>query len=101
MYSGTEPAILLLNKAVFVVVDADSAERTFREVEDLVAVGRPFAGDQVGLVIAVEMHFIVAAIDRLALLKFGHDVRVAGGGYKGREPVKPREDAILDFAWRH
>src|SRR5262249_42937142 len=59
------------------------------------------AGDQVRLVIAVEMDLVGAVADLLALLQLIGDVRVAGRRHEGREPVKPGYDAVLDFPRGH
>ena len=71
------------------------------EVEDLVALGRPFAGDQVRLVIAVEMHLVGAIAELLALLELLDDVRIAGGRHERREPVEAGHDPVLDLAGRN
>src|SRR4029453_17582519 len=52
---GTKPAIGLVDETIFVVVDAHRADGAFAEVEDLVALGRTFAGDGVRLVVSVQM----------------------------------------------
>src|SRR5437016_375174 len=53
-----QPTAGLIDEAVFVVVDADGAERAFAEVPDLMPVGLTLAGDQVELVVAVEIHLV-------------------------------------------
>ena len=50
----------------------------FGEVPDLVALGRPLAGEQVELVIAIEMHLVVGATESLAGSQFVDNVGVAG-----------------------
>ena len=55
-------------EAVLVVVDMHRAERSFREVEDLVPVRRTLAGEYVQLVVAVEVDLVGAPAERLALL---------------------------------
>src|SRR5258708_23299223 len=51
----TQPAVGLVNEPVLVVVNANRADGAFAEVEDLVALGRTFAGDGVRLVVTVQM----------------------------------------------
>ena len=91
----------LVGEAILVVVDPHRAERALGEVEDLVPLRRPLAGDQVGLVVAVEMDLVGAVADLLALEQLVGDVGIAGRGDQGREPVEAGEDAVLDLAGRH
>ena len=62
-----QPALGLVDEAVFVVVDAHRADRAFAEVEDLVPRGGAFAGDRGHLVVAVQMVLVGPVADRLAL----------------------------------
>src|SRR4029078_12876040 len=52
---GTKPAVWLVDVAILVVVNTYRADGAFAEVEDLVALGRTFAGDGVRLVVAIQM----------------------------------------------
>ena len=47
------------------------------------------------------MDLVGAVAELLALLQLLDDVRIAGGGDEGREPVEPGDDAVLDLAGRH
>src|SRR5262245_59324921 len=64
---AAKPAVRLIDEPVLVVADAHRAERRLGEVEDLVALRRPLAGDQVHLVVAVEMDLVRALAKLLAL----------------------------------
>src|SRR5262249_34694293 len=77
------------------------AQGAFGEVVNLVAGRGSFSRDKIQLVIAVEMHlkFLIAKLlPRLELLD---DVWLASGSDKGREPIEPGHDPILDLAGRH
>ena len=67
MVLGTDPAAGLANEAILEIVDPNRGEVAFREVEDLVTSRRPFAGDQVHLVVAVEMVLVGLVAHLLAL----------------------------------
>src|SRR5207248_3599122 len=54
----TEPALGLVDEAIFVIVDADGADRAFAEIEDLMTGGGAFAADGIQLVVAVQMVFV-------------------------------------------
>src|SRR5207302_2023853 len=51
----TQPAGGLVDEAELVIVDAHRPDSAFPEVEDFMTIGRAFAGDQVYLVVAVQM----------------------------------------------
>ena len=91
----TEPASGLVDEAELVVVNAHRADGAFAEVEDFVTRGRAFAGDAGHLVIAVEMVLVGAVAEFHALEQLVGDVRIAGGGEEGREPIHAGEDAVL------
>ncbi len=91
-----QPALRLFNETIFVVVNADRTNGAFAEIEYLVAGGGALAGDRRGLVIAVEMVFICRIPEFHALEQLIGDVRIAGGGEEGREPIHAREDTVLD-----
>src|SRR5262249_48871393 len=67
---AAKPALRLINEAVLVVADAHRPESRLREVEDFVARGRPFAGDEVKLVVAIEVNLVGLVAELLALLQF-------------------------------
>ncbi len=90
------PAVGLIDHVVFPVVDANRAERAFGEVEDLMPVGRPFAGKHIGLVVAVEMLLVGLVASCNALQQLVLDVRLAGDGGQRRKQVEAGEDAVLD-----
>src|SRR6185437_7707713 len=97
----TEPATRLVDEPILVVVDAHGTELAFTEVPDLVPVRRTLAGDQVHLVVAVQMHLVGRTTDLFALPELLDDVRIAGGSQQSRKPVEPGEDTVLDLAGRH
>src|SRR2546427_587800 len=69
-----EPARGLVDETILVVADAHGTKLAFTEVPDLVAIRGALAGDQVHLVVAVEMHFVGAITQLLALLQLFGDV---------------------------
>ena len=77
-------------------------ERALGEVEDLVPLRGALTGEQVQLVVAVEMHLGICD-RRVAFPRWSSldDVGVAGGGDKCGEPVEPGEDAVLNLAGWH
>src|SRR5262245_28693527 len=97
---AAQPAVRLVDEAVLEVADPHRAERRLGEVEDLVALRRPLAGDQVELVVAVEMDLVGPLAELFTLHELVRDVRVARGGDEGREPVEARDDPVLDLAGR-
>src|SRR5262249_40523714 len=96
-----KPAPWLIDEAVLEVVDPYRAERRFGEIEDLVTLRWPLAGEHVRLVVAVEVDLVRRASDVLPLLELVGDVGVAGGGDECREPVEPREYPIFDLPGGH
>src|SRR5262249_27279218 len=93
-----EPAAGLVGEAILEVVDAHRGQRGFSEIENLVTLGRALAGDQVELIVAVEMHLEGLVADLLAGQQFVRNVRIAGGSDEVREPVDPGDDAVLHLA---
>ena len=94
MDRSAEPPVGLVDQAEFAVVDTNRAERAFSEVEDLMPVGRTFAGQQIHLVVAVEVHLVARVAELLALQQLVLDVRVAGqprrtSGSKSRPDMMP------------
>src|SRR5262245_57062295 len=98
---ATQPAVWLIDEPVLVVADAHRTERRLGEVEDLVALRRPLAGDEVHLVVAVQMDLVRAFAELLTFLELLGDIRVTGRGQEGREPVEAGDDPVLDLAGRH
>src|SRR5262249_6531482 len=65
---------------------------------NLVALGRTLASQHIHLVIAVEVHFVSATTELLALSQISRDIAlVSGRGHEGRKPVEPGDDVIFDF----
>src|SRR6516162_10653639 len=56
LLGGTEPAAGLVGKAILEIVEAYRSQCGFSEIENFVAFRRVLSGDQVRLIIAVEMH---------------------------------------------
>src|SRR5580704_6150886 len=93
------PAERLLVELELEVVDADGAELRLAEVEDLVPRRRSFAGDQVHLVVAVQMVLVGLAVHLHALEKLRDNVRIACRRHQRRQPIQSGEDAVLHRAW--
>src|SRR5271157_1358225 len=98
---AANPAVRLIDETVLEVVEAHRAERAFREVEDLMTPRWPLAGEEIKLVVAVEVDLVIPLAELLALLQFLDDARVAGRGHERREPVEPGDEPIFDLAGRH
>src|SRR5690348_8157045 len=60
---------------------------------------RAFAGQEIALVVTVEMHLESLAIRFIALQKLGLDFRLTRGGDQGCAPVLGRKD-VVDLALR-
>ena len=95
-----EPPRRLIGEPILEVADARGSERGFREVPDLVALRRSLAGDEVCLVVAVEVLLVRPVADLLALLELVDDVGIAGRRDEGREPVESGDDRVLHLARR-
>src|SRR5215468_182869 len=93
-----QPSGGLIGKAIFVVLDPHGAQRAFREVEDLAALRGTFAGDEIRLVVAIQVHLVSGSAELRALLEIVDDVGVARRGHEGGQPIEPRDDAVLDPA---
>src|SRR5262249_28328426 len=85
---GAEPATRLIGEAVLVIIDPYRRECALSEVKNFMALRRALAGDQIHLVVAVEVDFVGAIAQLLTLLQLLGDVSVAGRGNEGREPVE-------------
>jgi hypothetical protein len=54
------------------------------------------------LVVTIEVDFVIAIAELLALSKISRDIAlVPGSGNESRKPVEPGNNAILDLAGRH
>src|SRR5215510_2015880 len=80
------------------VVDAQRAQVCAAEVEDLVALGRALAGQQVHLVVAVEVVLVGPVAELHAFQQLLGDIRIARRGHQGGKPVEAGKDSILDRA---
>src|SRR5262245_30020486 len=99
---GAKPAARLIGEPILVVTNPYRGEGTLGEVEDFVALRRALAGDEVHLVVAVEVDLVGAVPQLLAFLEVCRNVTlIAGRRDEGREPVEAGDDAVLDFARRH
>src|SRR6266581_4123309 len=79
----TQPALGLVDKAILVVVNTDRTDCAFAEVKDLVTVRWAFAGDQVHLIVAVQMVLVGPVAEFHAFEQLVSDVRVAGRREEG------------------
>ena len=93
-HNRADPSLGLVDELIFVVIVPHRAERCLGEVPDLVPLGRSLAGDQVCLVVTVEMYLICLIAELFALQQFIGDRWVAGGGHKRREPVQAGHDPV-------
>src|SRR5206468_10265585 len=84
-----------VDRTILVVVNAHRADRALAEVEDFVTVRRAFAGNGRRLVITIQMILVSPVAELYAFEQLIGDVRIAGRGEEGWEPIKPREDAVL------
>src|SRR5262249_37826856 len=91
----------LINKAELVIAEAHRAQCPFGEVIDLIALRRPLAGDEVQLVVTVEVNLVALVAEFLPLLQLLDNVQVAGCGDESREPVKTGHQSVLDLARRN
>src|SRR5215813_5369257 len=98
---AAEPAVRLVDEPVLVVADAHRAQRGLGKVEDLPALRRALAGDQVRLVVAVQVHLVRAIAELLAGLQLFRDVRISRRGDEGGKPVEAGDELVLDPAGWH
>src|SRR5262249_32643769 len=92
------PPVRLLEELELEVVMAERAEMRASEVEDLVPRRRSLALQYCRLIVAVEMVLIGPAVRVHALEQLPRDVGIAGRSRERRQPVEPREDAVLHRA---
>src|SRR5262249_18119354 len=95
------PAFGLVDEAIFEFIEAKAAKVGFGKIPNLMASRWSLAGDKVGLIVTVEMHFEGLIADLLPGLQFIDDVRIARRRHEGREPVEPGDYTILNLARRH
>ena len=57
--SAAKPATRLIDKAILVVTNSDRPKRTFSKVDDLFSLRRSFPGNEIKLIVAVEVYFKV------------------------------------------
>src|SRR5581483_11886529 len=65
-HCGAKPTIRLIGEAIFIVTNPHGTQRALGEIENLVALRGTFPGDQVHLVVAVEMHLVILVANLLA-----------------------------------
>src|SRR6266480_3680734 len=92
----TQPTLGLVDETIFVVVNTHRADGAFAEIEDLVTVRWPFAGDSVHLVVTVKMVLVSPVAEFHTLKQLVSDVRIAGRREEGREPVHAGKNAVLN-----
>ena len=90
MVLGAEPTAGLHDELVFVVAEPHGSEVILREVEDFIASRWTLAGNEVQLVIAIQMHFVGPVAELFAFQEVFLDVGVARGGDESREPIEAR-----------
>src|SRR5271156_1010978 len=95
-----EPALRLVDEAVFVVVNAHRADCAFAKIEYFVAIGRAFAGKHSGLIVAIQMVFVSPVAELHAFEQLIGDIRVSGHGSERGQPVHAGHDAVLYGTWR-
>src|SRR5207245_7888500 len=96
----TQPTLGLVNEPVLVIVNTHRADGAFAKVEDLMTRRRTFASDGVHLVVAVQMVLISPVAKLHTLEQLVGNVRVAGSGEEGGEPVQAGEDTVLNGVGR-
>src|SRR5215831_15689003 len=92
------PAPRLREERELEVVEANRAELRAAEIEQLAALGWAFAGEKIHLVVAIEMVLVGPVAELHALQQLIGDVRVAGRGHQGRQPIEAGEDSVFDRA---
>src|SRR5262249_61587208 len=88
----------LLEECELEAVEANRAERRAAKIEQLVALGWALAGQQIRLIVTVQMVLVGPLAELHALEQFISDVRVARGGHERGEPIEAGEDTVLDGA---
>src|SRR5262245_61726989 len=86
-HCATKPTVGLINEPILVIVDPYGAERRLCEVQDLAPLGRAFARNEIGLVVAVQMHFVCPFAELRTFFQLFNDVWVARSRDKSRKPI--------------
>src|SRR5262249_876006 len=73
-----QPAVWLIRETVLVVVEANSGQGAFGEVENFVSLRRALPCAHGGLVVPIEVDLVRRPPDQLALGQLRSDVRIAG-----------------------
>src|SRR5262249_7572484 len=94
----SRPTVRLLVELELEIVDADGSKCRAAEIKELAACRWSLAGEQVRLVVAVEMVLVGPAAKRHALKKLLRDVRIARRRTEGGEPIQSGEEAVLHAA---
>src|SRR5262249_51384182 len=89
------PAVRLLEKLEFVIVDSKGTQLWTGEVENLMPSGRSVAEQKVHLVVAVEVVLVTTVAQLHPFEELNLDVGVAGCVCEGGEPVETGKDAVL------
>src|SRR5215471_18494293 len=92
------PAPRLHKERELEVVEANRAELRAAEIEQLAALGWAFAGEEIHLVVTVQMVLVGAIAELHPLQQLIGDVRVARRGHERGEPIEAGEDSVLDRA---
>src|SRR6185312_17538695 len=90
------PAVGLLYELVFEIIDPDRTEISLGEIENFVARRWTLPGQQIQLVISIEVIFVAAIAKGHSLQQLLADVWVARRRGERRQPIKTGEDPILD-----
>jgi hypothetical protein len=95
VHRAAEPVLRLVDEAALPIIDLNRALRAFGVVEKLMPVGQAFSGQQVCLIISVQMNLEGAIVEMFALSQFGGNVRTASRGDKSRKPVEAGHDPVF------
>src|SRR6516225_4692855 len=76
LYGSAEPTIRLIGEAVFEVIDAYRAQVALCEVENFLSGRRTLPGDQIKLIVAIEMHLEGLTAKLLTSQEFCNDIRI-------------------------
>src|SRR5205085_12484128 len=95
---GSRPTLRVLVELELDIVEANGAQLRAAEIEQLVALGRSVAQQQIRLVVAVEVVLVGPVAELHPLEELAGDVGVTRRSGQGGEPIQTGEDAILDRA---
>ncbi len=85
-------ALVLLHKEELPVAVAIAVKGGFGKIVEVLALSGPLAGEDVGLVVAVQVHLVGLAAYIVALEKFLLKVRLPKRGHNSRNPVLHRHE---------